>query len=502
MDEQAKSPGPATAGDLGERYRLETLIGRGGMASVWQATDTVLDRAVAVKRLHANLIADEEHLERFRREARVVARLSHPNLVHLLDRGEDAEGPYLVMELVEGENLKARIRREGRLPPSEAARVVAQVAHALAYAHANGVVHRDIKAQNVLLTPDGHAKLADFGIARLIEVDSHSGLTRTDMLVGSADYIAPEQADGSPVSARTDVYALGVVLYECLTGRLPFSGDGFVATAMRHVNEPMPDPRVLAPEVPAHLAAAVLRACEKRPEARFATADDMALALEGPVDGGTAIMPAIGAGAGRAARARRPFRRRTLAVWGLALALLAAAAGVSLVALDPFSSAEEKAQREARASAGPLPLAAIQVYDPGDADGDPTAEYSELRGQASDGDPSTAWPTNRYQSADFSGLKDGLGLLLRLPAPARVTELVVSSPTPGATFEVRGAEGEDGERPVLATGTFTESAQTVPLEPAEPGTVYLLWITSLVADEEEGGFDAAVGEVALRGTPA
>ncbi|MBJ7456791.1 MAG: serine/threonine protein kinase, partial [Thermoleophilia bacterium] len=224
---------------LGERYRLDELIGRGGMAAVWSATDTVLGRPVAVKRLHAGLLADAEHAERFRREAMLVARLSHPNLVHLLDRGDDPEGPYLVMELVEGENLKTRVRREGALDPDDAARICAQVGRALAYAHAQGVVHRDIKAQNVLITPDGGVKLADFGIARLMEPDGQHGLTRTDMLMGSADYLSPEQADGRPVDARTDVYSLGILLYECLTGALPFRGEGFVAVAMKHCSEPL-----------------------------------------------------------------------------------------------------------------------------------------------------------------------------------------------------------------------------------------------------------------------
>ena len=234
-----------TAPLQGERYRLDELIGRGGMASVWRATDTVLGRPVAVKRLHPGLIADEEHAERFRREALLVARLSHPNLVRLLDRGEDADGPYLVMELVEGENLKSLIRREGALRARGGGAHLREVGRALAYAHAQGVVHRDIKAQNVLLTARRRRQArrlrhrpADGGRGR------EPGLTRTDMLVGSADYLSPEQADGRPVDARTDVYSLGIVLYECLTGALPFRGEGFVAVAMKHCSEPLPDPRV------------------------------------------------------------------------------------------------------------------------------------------------------------------------------------------------------------------------------------------------------------------
>jgi eukaryotic-like serine/threonine-protein kinase len=190
---------------LGSRYLLEEPIGRGGMASVWRAQDTVLERPVAIKRLHARVQDDPELAERFRREAQVVARLSHPHLVHLLDRGEEAGTPYLVFELVEGQTLKARIRERGRLEPDEAARICSQVARALAYAHARGVIHRDIKAHNVLLTESGEAKLADFGIARILGAPDDASLTATGMLLGTSDYLAPEQAEGNAVDARTDL---------------------------------------------------------------------------------------------------------------------------------------------------------------------------------------------------------------------------------------------------------------------------------------------------------
>ncbi|MGI9539114.1 MAG: protein kinase domain-containing protein, partial [Miltoncostaeaceae bacterium] len=261
---------PATAELLGGRYRLDELIGRGGMAAVWRATDIEFNRPVAVKRLHARHVDDAEFAERFRREARVVARLSHSHLVRLLDAGEDDNGPYLVLELVEGETLKQRLARDGALPPAEAARVVAQVADALQYAHGQGVVHRDIKSQNVLLGNNGTTKLADFGIARLLEADAEPSLTQTDMMVGSADYIAPEQAEGGAIDARTDIYSLGIVLYETLVGRLPFPGEGFVAVAMKHVQEDLPDPRELDPAVPADLAAVAARAAAKSPDDRFA----------------------------------------------------------------------------------------------------------------------------------------------------------------------------------------------------------------------------------------
>ena len=479
-----------TAPIQGERYRLDELIGRGGMASVWRATDTVLGRSVAVKRLHPALIADEEHAERFRREAMLVARLSHPNLVRLLDRGEDADGPYLVMELVEGENLKSLVRREGALPPEEAVRICVEVGRALAYAHAQGVVHRDIKAQNVLLTRDGGVKLTDFGIARLMEADGEPGLTRTDMLVGSADYLSPEQADGRPVDARTDVYSLGIVLYECLTGRLPFPGEGFVAVAMRQCSEPLPDPRALAPAVPGWLAATAQRAAAKEPADRYPDAAAFVAALlseEEPESGGTAVMPALD---GDTQRRRRPGRRR--AVWVGSLVALAAVGGIAaIVVLGPGAG-----DSIPPAAAAPLTLSSVSDFDPlGDG-----RERPDLLPLASDGDPSTAWYTENYQdSPELGGLKEGVGLSLALPAPAVATQMVIDSPTPGAHFEVLGP-GSGIERRTLAQGTLTGGRQVIPLTRAAASSSYVLWLTSLVPDGK-GGYWAGVGEVRLRGVP-
>ena len=480
-----------TAPIQGERYRLDELIGRGGMASVWRATDTVLGRPVAVKRLHPGLIADEEHAERFRREAMLVARLSHPNLVRLLDRGEDADGPYLVMELVDGENLKSLVRREGALPPEEAVRICVEVGRALAYAHAQGVVHRDIKAQNVLLTREGGVKLTDFGIARLMEANGEPGLTRTDMLVGSADYLSPEQADGRPVNARTDVYSLGIVLYECLTGRLPFPGEGFVAVAMRQCSEPLPDPRALAPAVPGWLAATAQRAAAKEPADRYPDAAAFVAALlseEEPESGGTAVMPVLD---GDTQRRRRPGRRR--AVWIGSLVALAAVGGIAaIVVLGPGGGDSTPPA----AAAAPLTLSSVTDFDPlGDG-----RERPDLLPLASDGDPSTAWYTENYQDTpELGGLKKGVGLSLALPAPAVATEMVIDSPTPGPHFEVLGP-GSGIDRQTLAQGTLTGGRQVIPLTRAAASGSYVLWLTSLVPDGK-GGYWAGVGEVRLRGVP-
>src|SRR5215208_5315186 len=228
-----------SAGDvIAGRYELVELIGRGGMSSVWKAHDRLLDRIVAIKVLHEHYTQDEEYVERFRREARSVAQVSHPNIVTVIDRGEDAGRQYIVFEYVAGENLKQLIEREGPLPVRDALLLAIQMARALGFAHDRGLVHRDVKPQNVLLNDEGQAKMTDFGIARSVDVD---GVTITGTVLGTSEYIAPEQARGQRVDANTDVYSLGVVLYELLTGSVPFQGESFVTVALRHVNEPPPD---------------------------------------------------------------------------------------------------------------------------------------------------------------------------------------------------------------------------------------------------------------------
>src|SRR5205823_8828194 len=205
--------------------------------------------------------------ERFRREARMVAGLLHQNIVTVIDRGEDHGCPFIVFEYVDGENLKQLVDREAPLPVDRALELAMQVARGLAFAHANGYVHRDVKPQNVLLNGDGEAKVTDFGIARSLDVNQ--GMTQTGTVVGTSDYIAPEQAQGQRVDEHTDIYSLGVVLYELLTNEVPYPGENFVAVAMRHINEPPPSIRDKRPDVSPRLEAAVQRAMAKRPEDRF-----------------------------------------------------------------------------------------------------------------------------------------------------------------------------------------------------------------------------------------
>ena len=253
---------------VADRYELEELVGTGGMSSVFRARDRLLERFVALKILHEHYTDDAEYVERFRREARAVAQLAHPNIVTVIDRGEQDGRQFIVFEFVEGENLKQRVVREGPLPVEEAADLCTQVARALGYAHERGIVHRDVKPQNVILNDDGRAKVTDFGIARSLDVELGRGVTQTGTVLGTSDYIAPEQAQGGRVDAQTDVYSLGVVLYELLVGDVPFRGDNFVAVAMQHVSAPVPSVLDRRGDVPPRLDLVVQRAWPTRPEAR------------------------------------------------------------------------------------------------------------------------------------------------------------------------------------------------------------------------------------------
>jgi serine/threonine-protein kinase len=254
---------------LSGRYVLRRQIAHGGMGVVWEATDDVLGRPVAVKALSPALAADQRFVERFRREARAAAGLSHANVAQVFDYGEDGPTRFIVMELVEGETLAARLGREGRLAPAEAARIGAQAADALEAAHLAGIVHRDVKPGNIMLATDGGVKVMDFGIAAAAY---GSSLTATGSLLGTAAYMSPERVSGEAATPASDVYSLSVVVYEALTGTPPFDLETPVATAAAHVHTAPVPVRTLAPDVPAPLAAAVERALEKDPAARPASA--------------------------------------------------------------------------------------------------------------------------------------------------------------------------------------------------------------------------------------
>src|SRR4051794_4344216 len=251
------------------RYRVLKRLGAGGMAEVWCAEDEVLARRVALKLLGGRYAEDPEFRERFRREAQAAAGLTHPNIVGIFDRSEWNGTPYIAMELVDGRTLKELVTERGPLPPEIAVSLTVQILRALGHAHKRGIVHRDVKPQNVIIDGEGQAKVADFGIARA----GNSEMTQTGAMVGTVQYLSPEQAQGLPVDRRSDLYSAGIVLYELLTGRVPFDGEAPVATALKHVSERPVPPGQLRPGIPPALEAVVLHALEKDPALRFQTAE-------------------------------------------------------------------------------------------------------------------------------------------------------------------------------------------------------------------------------------
>jgi serine/threonine protein kinase len=326
---------------LADRYAVGELLGRGGMAEVYLATDRVLDRPVAVKVLGGWLAHDGTFVERFRREALASARISHPNLVAVFDAGSEDGVHYIVMEHVRGETLADVLRRDGRLEPNRATRIATSVADALGVAHAAGIVHRDVKPANVMLTPDGRTKLTDLGIARGIEGES---ITRASSILGTAGYVSPEQARGDRVDHRSDIYSLGCVLYEMLTGRQPFEADNPVAVAFKHVHEAPLPPTSLEASIPPALEAVVLRAMEKDPASRFPSVANMTSALNDrtapvrpfedtrplPVAGTTTPTPTEAL----PRRADRPPPRRRNVLLLLLLVALALIAALAFAAFD------------------------------------------------------------------------------------------------------------------------------------------------------------------------
>jgi serine/threonine-protein kinase len=280
---------------LNDRYRLIEQIGEGGMATVYRALDMRLGRTVAIKILHPEFARDQPFLQRFQQEAEFAASLgAHPNIVAIFDIGHDGGLPYIVMELIEGRTLKDLIREWAPFSVDEAFSVGRQVASALDFAHKRGLVHRDIKPQNIMVTGDGAAKVTDFGIAQSV---SASQLTRTGMVIGTVHYFSPEQAQGRPAAPASDIYSLGVILYEMLTAHLPFDAENAIGVALKHLHEEPPPPTTYNPELPAGAVVTVMRALEKNPERRYRDAAEFAAALVPPMPseaaGATTVSPIV-----------------------------------------------------------------------------------------------------------------------------------------------------------------------------------------------------------------
>ena len=464
------------------RYELQELAGSGGMSSVYRAYDRLLERLVAIKVLHEQYSRDPEYVERFRREAQAIARLSHPNIVTVIDRGEHEGRQYIVFEHVAGENLKETVQRLGPLPVGRALALAYQAARGLAFAHQHGVVHRDVKPHNVLIDAEGTAKVTDFGIARSVEHED--GITETGTVLGTSDYLAPEQAAGQRVDACSDQYSLGALLYELLAGDVPYPAPNVVTAAMRHLNDPVPSVRSVRPEISPRVDTVVRRAMAKRPEDRYPTTDALIGALEacileerqgeGADDGQTEIFQRPSSGS----TSPRPGRRRPGARWlAVALGLVVIAAAVSIGVLStrdgnglPIVGDDENA------SAAQVRIQAIADYDPPAGGGD-GAEHPEAVARATDGDPSTYWTTERYENFES---KDGVGLVLEAARPVALERLVVLSDTRGFEAVVKAGPEAGGPFEDVSEPAQVGARTTIELDTGgQEYRYYLFWITSL-----------------------
>ncbi|HEU4941702.1 MAG TPA: protein kinase [Gaiellaceae bacterium] len=456
------------------RYELLELIGKGGMSSVWKAHDRLLDRQIAIKVLHPQYTEDEEYVERFRREARSVAQLSHPNIVTVIDRGEDAGRQFIVFEYVEGENLKELLGRTGPMPVRDALVLALQMARALSFAHGRGLIHRDVKPQNVLLNADGQAKMTDFGIAREVDVQ---GVTITGTVLGTSEYIAPEQARGQQVDAQTDVYSLGVVLYELLTGAVPYDGENFVTVALKHVNEPAPNVLERRPDVPPRVATAVERAMAKSPDDRFDSMEELCHELEACLaeldpssEEATMIARRPIVPAGKQGRPRR--RKRRLGILWPVVAVLAVLIVAALAALGALTLRDDDDGSPQAATGQPIKLTGIGAYDPPPGD---NTEHDDEASLATDGDLSTAWRTESYRS----GLnKPGVGLVLDASRTVEPKTVTVTTDTPGFTAEIRAGSSPEGPFDPVSQSRTIQNRYRYNLTDAK-ARYFVVWITEL-----------------------
>jgi serine/threonine protein kinase len=474
---------------LAARYTLETEIASGGMGTVWRARDEVLGRPVAVKVLHDRLARDPELLERFRMEAVAAARLSHPAVVRVFDTGVDSGTCFIVMELCQGDTLQRLLQDEGPLTPGEAGDVAASVLQGLAHAHREGVVHRDIKPSNILVDRNGMVKVTDFGIAKAAFAEED--LTATGNLLGTARYLAPEQVQGGRPDGRTDLYAMGVVLYEMLTGRVPFEGPTHIATATKRLTEEPVPPRSLRPGIPRPMDAVVLKAMARDPDDRFESAEEMGSALDRAAPSPTVPMARPEAGPSE----RRPLFRSWVVVPVVLLVLAALVAG-GFVLMDQLrGGGDQPGEEPSRPPAHPI--VSVSDLDPESSDGQENPEDAPL---AADGDRDTGWITEGYAQIDLGGLKSGVGLIFDLGNPQEVAEIRIKTNLPGWEFEIQSSDDANSLGQELtdengATSFETEGqVATVTLEDPVVNQYFVVWIT-LLTEDQDGRWRAEIAEV-------
>jgi serine/threonine-protein kinase len=490
---------------LSGRYKLEAKLGSGGMSTVYLAKDTTLDRPVAVKVMHREMSEQADQLERFRQEARAVAKLSHPNVVAVIDAGEDGGHPYIVFEYVEGETLKQRINRIGALDPQEALAYAIEIARGLTVAHARNMVHRDIKPQNVLIDAEGRAKLTDFGISRQLEQD---GMTATGRVLGTTDYVAPEQAMGHPVDPRSDIYSLGVVLYEMLVGQVPFHADSQVGVAMKHVNEELPDVQQRRPELSAAAAMVVERATAKDPSRRYQDVeeliDDLSTALEveaaraGSTTGeATSVLDAV-------PPAKRKLSGRARWSWAaIVLVVLVGGGALAAVQLIGGGGAPGGGGGALNDKGSTVALESATDFDPaGDAEENP-----EAISLAVDGNPTTTgWTSEHYDDEEFAGTKagsnPGVGLYVTAESLVKPSRIVVRG-SAGWDAQIYVADSgppeelEEWTGPVGAVTNAGEN-QEIPLDVPSPARYFLIWFTKAApSSDQEGRYRIEISDVKL-----
>jgi len=488
---------------LSGRYRLEAKLGSGGMSTVYLARDETLDRPVAVKVMHREMSEQADQLERFRQEAKAVAKIMHPNVVSVIDAGEDGGHPYIVFEYVKGETLKQRIARVGALDAQEAIAYAIEIARGLTVAHARQMVHRDIKPQNVLIDDEGRAKLTDFGISRQLEQD---GMTATGRVLGTTDYVAPEQAMGRGVDPRSDIYSLGVVLYEMLVGQVPFQAESQVGVAMKHVNEELPDVQRRRPGISAAVALVVDRATAKNPAERYKQIDEMiddletALEVEAARAGSTtgeatSVLDAV-------PPPKRKLSGRARWSWAAIVALLFIVGG-TLLAVQLISSGIGGGGAN-KGKGGTVAIASATDYDP-QGDGE---EVGSKVGLVWDGDPTgTAWETEHYDSETFTGIKTGpdagVGVYVTTPSQVTPAKMIVRSPTPGWDAQVFAAPAGppsdlSGWGEPVGTATDASGTEEIDLNVSAPSRYFLLWFTKASeARDQAGRYQIEISDIKL-----
>ena len=484
---------------IGSRYELIRRVAKGGMAEVWEAEDEILARPVAVKILLPHLAADEQFVERFRREAVAAARLSHPHIVSIYDTCASEDCEAIVMELVRGRTLRTALDERGALPVRQAVHIAAQTADALHHAHANGLIHRDVKPGNILLSDDGRVLVTDFGIAKAAETSSD--LTEVGHVVGTAKYLSPEQVQGQPLDARSDVYSLGIVLYEMLTGRVPFAGENSTSTALARMTTTPLRPRQIRAGIPRVVEDIVLKAMALRPDDRFQSAAALRSALlaadlsrADDVDPTATITatptvdptppPSEVLSFVRAER-RWIVPASLIVVVAVVLGIVGVIVGRTDVGHHLFGGTEPPATS---------PSTPIQIERPLSLDPSGDGEHDEVLGNLIDGNASTTWTTQTYDSPTF-GTKAGVGVILPLASATTLGSLTVDSPSTGWKASVYVADAPSTSSPPAAWGTRVATLDgpgTVSLH-GRTGAAVLIWITNLGPDRR-----VAIGEVHLR----